>query len=210
MAATPSASRKRILTYITDDSNRKTTFKKRKKSLVKKARELSVLCGVTVCAVVCSPFREIETEVFPDEGGVREAYARFKGMTQVEQTRRKYSQETITEERYEKVKSKALKVSTGNQEKEMTEMMYQYLSGQLMSLPAMNLVHLNDLAVVTQRHLERITEKLAALGKEGDSVLMPPPPPRAPASMDMGGGMRNDEGNGMYVNTNNRPEGPAC
>ncbi|MDV3199999.1 MAG: MADS-box domain-containing protein [Candidatus Phytoplasma australasiaticum] len=143
---------RRTLAYIAEDSDRKATFKKRKQSLVKKARELSVLCGVEVCAVVGSPFTGIGTEVFPDEGGVREGYARFKSMTEAEQTRKKFSQEMITKEMVEKVRGKALKVSMGNREREMTEVMFQCLGGKQIS-DAMNLVDLNDLALFTQKKI---------------------------------------------------------
>ncbi|MBA0752451.1 hypothetical protein Gogos_001287 [Gossypium gossypioides] len=49
-------SRKKIkLAYITNDSARKTTYKKRSKGLVKKVRELTTLCGIEGFTVMNSP-----------------------------------------------------------------------------------------------------------------------------------------------------------
>ncbi|MBA0752222.1 hypothetical protein Gogos_001076 [Gossypium gossypioides] len=49
-------SRKKIkLAYITNDSARKTTYKKRTKGLVKKVRELTTLFGIEAFAIIYSP-----------------------------------------------------------------------------------------------------------------------------------------------------------
>ncbi|KAA3486335.1 agamous-like MADS-box protein AGL80 [Gossypium australe] len=49
-------SRKKIkLAYITNDSARKTTYKKRSKGQVKKVRELTTLCGIEAFAIINSP-----------------------------------------------------------------------------------------------------------------------------------------------------------
>ncbi|KAF7814634.1 agamous-like MADS-box protein AGL80 [Senna tora] len=43
--------------YITDDHKRKLSFKKRQEGLKKKARELSILRGVDVVAIVFNGFK---------------------------------------------------------------------------------------------------------------------------------------------------------
>ncbi|MBA0754251.1 hypothetical protein Gogos_021107 [Gossypium gossypioides] len=49
-------SRKKIkLAYITNDSARKTTYKRRSKGLVKKVRELTTPCGIEAFAIINSP-----------------------------------------------------------------------------------------------------------------------------------------------------------
>ncbi|KAK8329438.1 hypothetical protein V6Z11_A11G318900 [Gossypium hirsutum] len=46
-------SRKTIkLAYITNDSTRKTTYKKRTKGLVKEVPELTALCGIEACTII--------------------------------------------------------------------------------------------------------------------------------------------------------------
>ncbi|MBA0875894.1 hypothetical protein Goshw_003691 [Gossypium schwendimanii] len=57
--------RKKVkLAYITNDSSRKATYKKRKKGLMKKMSELSTYCGIDTCAIMYSPY-ESETEFWP-------------------------------------------------------------------------------------------------------------------------------------------------
>ncbi|OWM84641.1 MADS-box transcription factor PHERES 2-like [Punica granatum] len=46
---------KLALEFITKDRSRKTTFEKRKKGLVKKAEEFSILCGVDTCMIIYNP-----------------------------------------------------------------------------------------------------------------------------------------------------------
>ncbi|KAK5846190.1 hypothetical protein PVK06_002464 [Gossypium arboreum] len=49
--------RKKVkLAYITNDSSRKATYKKRKKGLMKKMSELSTFCGINACAIMCSHY----------------------------------------------------------------------------------------------------------------------------------------------------------
>ncbi|MBA0816876.1 hypothetical protein Gohar_001492 [Gossypium harknessii] len=49
-------SRKKMkLAYITNDTKRKTTYKKRTNGLVKKVRELTTLCEIEACAIIHSP-----------------------------------------------------------------------------------------------------------------------------------------------------------
>ncbi|MBA0678403.1 hypothetical protein Goari_019753 [Gossypium aridum] len=55
--------RKKVkLAYITNDSSRKATYKKRKKGLMKKMSELSTYCGIDTCAIMYSPY-ESQTEL---------------------------------------------------------------------------------------------------------------------------------------------------
>ncbi|KAB2089817.1 hypothetical protein ES319_A03G086500v1 [Gossypium barbadense] len=49
--------RKKVkLAYITNDSSRKATYKKRNKGLMKKMSELNILCGIDNVAIMYSPY----------------------------------------------------------------------------------------------------------------------------------------------------------
>ena len=58
--------RKTKLTFIANDTERKTSYKKRKKSLLKKTEELSTLCGIEACAIVYGP-DDPQPETWPSE-----------------------------------------------------------------------------------------------------------------------------------------------
>ncbi|PPS16936.1 hypothetical protein GOBAR_AA03639 [Gossypium barbadense] len=61
--------RKKVkLVYITNDSSRKATYKKRIKVLMKKMSELSTLCGINTCAIMYSPY-ESQLKVWPSPIG---------------------------------------------------------------------------------------------------------------------------------------------
>ncbi|MFQ6650871.1 hypothetical protein Gotur_022295 [Gossypium turneri] len=58
-------SRKKMkLAYITNDSKRKTTYKKSTKGLVKKVYELTTLWGIETCAIIHSPDFDSQPEVW--------------------------------------------------------------------------------------------------------------------------------------------------
>ncbi|GMN23112.1 hypothetical protein TIFTF001_000008 [Ficus carica] len=59
------------LAYITNDSVRKATFKKRKEGLIKKVNKLTTLCGSDACTIIYSPYNP-EPELFPSPPGVQQ------------------------------------------------------------------------------------------------------------------------------------------
>ncbi|GLT28397.1 hypothetical protein SLA2020_033370 [Shorea laevis] len=63
--------RKKVkLQYISNDSARKASFKERKKGLMKKASELTTLCGIDAYAIVYSPF-DSQPEIWPSPARVQ-------------------------------------------------------------------------------------------------------------------------------------------
>ncbi|KAK1559187.1 hypothetical protein Q3G72_011668 [Acer saccharum] len=93
--------RKKVkLCYIADDSTRKVTFKKRKKGLLKKVSELSILCGIDACAIVYSPYNN-QPDVWPSH-----------------------------HERIMKSNDQLIKQRKDNREKEMIQFMFKTLVGR--------------------------------------------------------------------------------
>ncbi|KAK4804829.1 hypothetical protein SAY86_004646 [Trapa natans] len=72
--------RKKVrLELITKESTRKTTFRKRKVGLLKKAFELATLCGIKGCAVIYGP-NEAEPYVWPSEEEAAKVLKRFRAL----------------------------------------------------------------------------------------------------------------------------------
>ncbi|OWM85082.1 agamous-like MADS-box protein AGL80 [Punica granatum] len=72
--------RKKVrLELITNESTRKTTFRKRKAGLLKKANELTTLCGVEGCAIVYGP-NEPDPHVWPSREEAEQVLTRFKSL----------------------------------------------------------------------------------------------------------------------------------
>jgi hypothetical protein len=71
------------LAFIVNDGARKATYKKRKKGLLKKADELTTLCGIKACAIIYGP-NEPQTEIWPSPWGVQSVLSKFRTMPELE------------------------------------------------------------------------------------------------------------------------------
>ncbi|GJZ50878.1 agamous-like MADS-box protein AGL80 [Tanacetum coccineum] len=178
--------RKKVkLAFITNDSARKATFKKRKKGLMKKVNELSTLCGIDACAIIYSPY-EAQPEVWPNNIGVQRVIAQFKRMPEMEQSKKMVNQESFIRQRITKANEQLKKQIKENQEKETTEVMYQCLTGKG-SIANLTLPDLNDLGGLVDQTLKDICRRIESLKKAvpGISVTAPLPsqPPRPQATV---------------------------
>ncbi|MCD7451317.1 Agamous-like MADS-box protein agl80 [Datura stramonium] len=155
--------RKKVkLAFITNDSARKATFKKRKKGLMKKVSELSTLCGIDACAIIYSPY-DNSPEVWPNTMGAQRVLAEFKRMPEMEQSKKMVNQESFIRQRIAKASEQLKKQSKENREKEMTEIMYQGLTGK--GLQNLNLGDLNDLGWVIDQNLKEVYKRIEAIKK---------------------------------------------
>lgn len=156
--------RKKVkLAFIRNDVSRKATYKKRKKGLVKKLSELSILCGVQACAIVSSPY-DTEPDAWPSAEGVRRTLARFRSMPESEQIKNMVNQETYTRKRIQKVEEQLEKIKKENRDKEMREIMYRCLGGEKqVVMKNMSSVDLCDLGRLLERTSMEIGMRIGAL-----------------------------------------------
>ncbi|KAL6963531.1 Agamous-like MADS-box protein agl80 [Sarracenia purpurea var. burkii] len=155
--------RKKVkLAFITNDSARKATFKKRKKGLMKKVSELSTLCGIDACAIIYSPY-ESQPEVWPSTMGAQRVVAQFKRMPEMEQSKKMVNQESFIRQRIAKANEQLKKQCKENREKEVTEVMYQCLTGR--GLQNLGVPDLHDLGWVIDQNLKEICKKIEAMKK---------------------------------------------
>ncbi|KAK3430211.1 hypothetical protein EUGRSUZ_E01737 [Eucalyptus grandis] len=155
--------RKKVtLAYIANDAARKATFKKRKKGLMKKVSELSTLCGIEACAIVYSPY-QAEPEVWPSTLGARRAIARFKNMSEMDQSKRMVNQQGFIRQRIVKAEEQLKKQLRENREKEIGQVMYRALVGE--GLQGLTIVDLNDLGWMLDKTGKEIEERIKKLKK---------------------------------------------
>ncbi|KAL6531387.1 hypothetical protein OROMI_027750 [Orobanche minor] len=155
--------RKKVkLAFITNDSARKATFKKRKKGLMKKVSELSTLCGIEACAIVYSPY-ESHPDVWPDGRGAQRVLAQFKRMPEMEQSKKMVNQESFIRNRIMKAADQLKKLHKDNREKEMTHLMYQCLTGK--GLQGLAVPELNDMCWLLDQNLKEIYKRIDGLKK---------------------------------------------
>ncbi|PWA71376.1 transcription factor, MADS-box [Artemisia annua] len=156
--------------FITNDSARKATFKKRKKGLMKKVNELSTLCGIDACAIIYSPY-EAQPEVWPSNIGVQSVLAQFKRMPEMEQSKKMVNQESFIRQRITKANEQLKKQIKENREKEMIEVMYQCLTGKG-SITNLILPDLNDLGGLVDRTMTDINRRIESLKKTVPGLVM--------------------------------------
>ncbi|CAM8965867.1 unnamed protein product [Rhodiola kirilowii] len=158
------------LAFITNDSARKATYKKRKRGLIKKVNELSTLCGVDACAIVYSPY-ESQPEVWPPSAiAVQRVLGQFRRMPEMEQSKKMVNQETFLRQRISKTKEQLKKQLKDNREKEMTEVMFQCLAGK--GMMNLNMMDLNDLAWLIDQNLREIDNRCEKLIKKSEGNLI--------------------------------------
>ncbi|XP_021911215.1 agamous-like MADS-box protein AGL80 [Carica papaya] len=88
------------LAYVTNDSARKATLKK-KKGLMKKVSELSTLCDVKAYAIMYNPY-DSKLEVCPSPLGAQHVLADFKRIPEIEQGKKMVNQESVLLQRITK------------------------------------------------------------------------------------------------------------
>ncbi|XP_010058573.2 agamous-like MADS-box protein AGL80 [Eucalyptus grandis] len=158
--------KKAALAYIANDAARKATFKKRKNGLMKKVSELSTLCGIEACTIVYSPY-QAEPEVWPSMLGARRAIARFKNMSEMDQSRRMVNQQEFIRQRIVKAEEQLKKQLRENREREIVQVMYRALVGE--GLQGLTIVDLNDLGWMLDKTGEEIEERIKKLKKSAPS-----------------------------------------
>ncbi|XP_073027596.1 agamous-like MADS-box protein AGL80 [Primulina eburnea] len=178
--------RKKVkLSFITNDSSRKATYKKRKKGLMKKVSELSTLCGIDACAIVYSPY-ESTPDVWPaDPRAAQRVIAQFRQVPEMEQSKKMVNQESFIRGRIAKAAEQIKKLQKDNREKEITHLMYQCLTGK--GVQGLAVPELNDMGWLLDQNLKEICKRIEMLKKEEA-----PPSKRAaleqkPAVEELGG-----------------------
>ncbi|KAK8362313.1 hypothetical protein V6Z11_A03G096300 [Gossypium hirsutum] len=148
--------RKKVkLVYITNDSSRKATYKKRIKVLMKKMSELSTLCGINTCAIMYSPY-ESQLKVWPSPIGGQQVLSK-KNMVK---------QESFLSQRTVKVVEQLKKHCKDNQEKKMIQVMFNNICGKWV-IHGFNFKDINDLNLL-------LDEKLSNIDKRMDAFTMTP------------------------------------
>jgi hypothetical protein len=153
--------RKKVkLAFISDDSARKATYKKRKKGIIKKVSELTILCGIPACAIISNPF-DSKTEVWPDLAGAKQIIERYQNSSVIDGAKN-VNQESFLLQRITKAKEQLKKLKHDNREKEMTIRMIGYMKNkQLPDDPSVS--DLKEFDKLIEKNLKEIDNKIVEL-----------------------------------------------
>ncbi|CAN0924564.1 Agamous-like MADS-box protein AGL80, partial [Linum grandiflorum] len=157
--------RKKVkLAYITNDSARKATYKKRKKGLIKKVSELSTLCDIQACAIVYSPY-DTQPEIWPPTlAGVHQVLSRFRKVPQLEQSKKMVNQEKFLAERIRKAGEQLRKQKRDNEEKMVNNAVFECLTGRI-SLTSLTLGDLDVIARAVDQQIKDVDRRLVEIAR---------------------------------------------
>ncbi|KAI3946885.1 hypothetical protein MKW98_003448 [Papaver atlanticum] len=166
--------RKKVkLAYITNDSVRRATFKKRRVGLMKKVSELSTLCEVSACAIVFGPY-DRTPEVWTQQPNAHRVLMRFKSLPEMDQSKKQLNQESFMYNRIGKIIEQFKKQQRENRYMQINEMYTHVVAGKC----SISIVHpsdLGDLAWVLEDKKKEVQRKLSELKKAPKSVLQTTP-----------------------------------
>uniref|UniRef100_A0A565B4Q4 MADS-box domain-containing protein n=1 Tax=Arabis nemorensis TaxID=586526 RepID=A0A565B4Q4_9BRAS len=119
------------LTYISDDTSRKLTFKRRKRGFMKKLDEFKDLCNVDSCAIMYSPF-DTNPDVWPSNlEEVTNLLKKFEMLSESEKLHKSVNLEGFINHDITKGEKKNKRMMNENKESFMKELMLGYLGGNM-------------------------------------------------------------------------------
>ncbi|XP_031127475.1 agamous-like MADS-box protein AGL80 [Ipomoea triloba] len=166
------ARRRLRLTYIVNESKRKTSYRKRKRGMLKKINELTVLCDAVVAMIMYSSFEQGPVIWPPTVERFEELIVRFLNLPDEQQTRRMMDHETLNRGRIEKLSTQLLNLKNNNRKREMNALMHQILTGE-QTIDSLNLTDLNDIGWVLNTNLADVGLRFRELVRDSSPTLAP-------------------------------------
>ncbi|CAA7015302.1 unnamed protein product [Microthlaspi erraticum] len=154
------------MVFIENDSARKSTFKKRKKGILKKAHELATLCDVPIGIVIGSPY-DSTPEVWPTRESMDKVLSQWKAMSAMDKSKKMMNQESFLRQRINKATESRRKLCKENRELEMKEVMFDCLKGNT-SPSRVDPRNLRDLGGIIEQHLKDINRRIDILKKNDE------------------------------------------
>lgn len=153
--------RKKVkLAWVANESSRVISLKKRRLGLVKKARELTILCDVKGCMIIFSP-NEAEPTVWPSAEAARDLLDDFFALPEIEKKKKEMTLESYLKEKTGKVQEQWRKSHTKNTEHVINQLMMQLHHGRAFVDLNLNEIH---------KLLSFSKDKIMLLRKRLDSV----------------------------------------
>ncbi|KAE8700903.1 hypothetical protein F3Y22_tig00110551pilonHSYRG00104 [Hibiscus syriacus] len=159
------------LAWITNNTIRRASLKKRRLGLVKKVKELTTLCGIDACLLMYNP-GEQEPMAWPSPDEVKQLIEKFHLVPELERTKKTINMETHVKEMLSKVQDQLIKLNIKNKEEEVGQFMHQMHRGKMMD--GFNLNELDALIWFGEtRNKPKKTNSSAGVGGNEREVVEP-------------------------------------
>ncbi|GAU25663.1 hypothetical protein TSUD_265900 [Trifolium subterraneum] len=148
------------LAFLSNDSARKATYKKRVKGIMKKVNELAILCDIPACAIISNPFNS-KTDVWPNLEGAKQVIEKYQNSSKIDEAKN-VSQESFLLQKITKAREQLAKQMQDNHEKELTIRMIGYMKNK--TLPDdLSVSDLKDFDKQIKKNLNEIDDKIVEL-----------------------------------------------
>ncbi|KAK1272932.1 Agamous-like MADS-box protein AGL80 [Acorus gramineus] len=197
------ARKKTKMAYITDDANRRRTFAKRKKGLLKKVSELSVLCGVPACALVTAP-GDPNHDIWPSIVGADALISQLKDLPAPDQDKRSLDQEKYLARTVSRLRDQLRKVEKENQEAEAKAEVLRCLCGADDDARGAR-ADVREVCALVEGTARAVAEQIQLVSGCPPAVVEAPPPPPPEVNNAWGGVgdvYNNNGNNGFYFTYN--------
>jgi hypothetical protein len=155
--------RKKVnLQYIPNASTRRGTFKKRSRGMMKKAGELSTLCGVNASVIIYEEGDSVP-QVFPSHSEAVDILNRFNNMPELKQCKKTMDQESFLLQRINKLQDQVYKSMRDSQEREIRLLLHKAMSGNLQDLAVLSTEELTYVGCNVDAHLKRISDRITKI-----------------------------------------------
>ncbi|KAK8946329.1 Agamous-like MADS-box protein AGL80 [Platanthera zijinensis] len=158
--------RKKIkLVWINDDARRRATLKKRRKGLMKKVKELAILCGVRSCAIIYCP-HEPKPEVCPSIEETTRVLNDFRSLSEMEKSKKMMNHAAFLQQRIAKRHQHIRQYDREKCQLESTALLLECVAGSSILLSTEELgsltVQLNHKAKAVRERINKLQNLIPA------------------------------------------------
>lgn len=154
---------------ISDEHERASIFKKRVDSLFKKAKELSILCGVYICIIILNP-SDGNLITWSSKGEVQQGLSKFLRFPEQERLKKMVLHEHFLKQRVDEETKNLMKLRKENEEKEMEILMNQLTNGA--SIDELDERQLNGLLLLADEKIKMLENRKDDLEKQQGQLFI--------------------------------------
>ncbi|RHN67779.1 putative transcription factor MADS-type1 family [Medicago truncatula] len=138
---------------------------------MKKANELSTLCGVEVCAIIYGE-NHGQAEVWPSAIGLERVLHKFENLSELKRNKNMVDLYSFWMQRIEKAKEKYEKAMMENKKAEMTNFIRQFIHTRNYNIGDLSLNDINYLTTLINDNMKEVDQRLDSMVTQADEQVV--------------------------------------